>query len=466
MTDGASLRLPYIPDTITVHLGAPDEDAENVTVDFDYYIKNAASSEIYPTWAEEALRANIIAIISFALNRVYTEYYPSRGYSFNITNDTSIDQSFVRGHDIFDSISAVVDEIFDSYIRRQGTVEPLYALYCSGTTSTCDGLSQWGSVYLADEGMGALEILSQYYGDIEYVTDVPVQGITESVPSFVLRLGSAGNEVAAIQIKLNRVSKNYPAIPKISSTDGIFGSETEEAVREFQSIFNLTVDGLVGRATWYAVARVFAAVKRLNDLESEGLTEDEVTNIYGTLREGDTGNNVREVQYVLSFIAEFNDSVPYIDIDGIFGPMTKAAVEAFQEYYGLDVTGEVDSAVWNEMYLTYKAYLESLGGEYFDSSTLPYPGYPLRLGEVSEYVTALQEYLTLIASAYDAISAPPLTGTFDAATETSVLEFQAYFGLPVTGIVSSYTWNLIAEVYRSIYDGNLASGVQYPGTEQ
>lgn len=206
--------LPYIPESITVHLGDPDQSAENVTVPFADYIKNVASSEIYPTWQESALRANILAQISFALNRVYTEYYRSRGYPFNITNSTAVDQSFINGRNYFDSISEIVDEIFDDYLRKRDRIEPLFAQYCNGTTVTCDGLSQWGSVDLADEGYDSVQILKTYYGDdTEIVTDAPVMGITSSPPTRLLRLGSTGNDVLAVQLRLNRISVNYPSIP-------------------------------------------------------------------------------------------------------------------------------------------------------------------------------------------------------------------------------------------------------------
>lgn len=208
--------LPYIPSTITVHLGLPDQWAENVTVSFPDYVKNVASSEIYPTWELSAIRANVLAIISFALNRVYTEFYPSRGYNFQITNTTAYDQKFIRGRSFFQSISAVVDEIFNDYIRRQGFVEPLSAKFCNGTTSTCDGLSQWGSQEMAQTGYNSMEILRHYYGDdIELVVNAPIQDITQSYPGNPLRLGSVGEEVAVVQTSLNRISQNYPAIPKI-----------------------------------------------------------------------------------------------------------------------------------------------------------------------------------------------------------------------------------------------------------
>lgn len=168
---------PVVPSVITVHLGLPNEEAENITVSFPDYVKNVASSEIYPTWEPAAIEANILAIVSFALNRVYTEFYPSRGYDFDITSTTAYDQKFIRGRNIFENISRVVDESFNDYIRRSGFVEPLAAKFCNGTTSTCDGLSQWGSQDLARQGYGPMEVLRHYYGErIELVRDAPHPG--------------------------------------------------------------------------------------------------------------------------------------------------------------------------------------------------------------------------------------------------------------------------------------------------
>ena len=185
--------IPYVPERITVHLGPPDATAANVTVSFVDYVKNVASSEIYPTWDESALRANILAIISFALNRVYTEFYRSRGYNFEITNSTAYDQAFVNGRNTFENIDAIVDNIFNDYIRRQGFVEPLAAKFCNGTTVTCEGLSQWGSQRLAEDGYNSIQILRNYYGNnIELVTNAPVQGLVQSYPGTPLRQGSRG----------------------------------------------------------------------------------------------------------------------------------------------------------------------------------------------------------------------------------------------------------------------------------
>ena len=263
--------IPVIPETITVHLGLPNTAAENVTVSFPDYVKNVASSEIYPTWDESALRANILAIMSYALNRVYTEFYRSRGYDFDITNTTARDQAFVNGRSYLENISRLVDEMIGSYIRRTGTVEPLAAKFCNGTTSTCDGLSQWGSEALAQEGLDSVEILRFYYGDdIEIVTNAPMAGITESYPGTPLRVGSRGPDVTVVQTSLNRIGQNYPAIPKVSPVDGIFGPQTEAAVKAFQQIFSLDPDGIVGRASWYQIVRVYVAVLKLAELQSEG----------------------------------------------------------------------------------------------------------------------------------------------------------------------------------------------------
>lgn len=342
--------LPFIPQTITVHLGAPGQDARNVTVPFAEYVKNVASSEIYPTWEENALRANILAIISFALNRVYTEYYRSRGYDFDITNSTGIDQYFVEGRSYFENISRLVDELFDTYIRRQGFVEPLATKFCNGTTSTCSGLSQWGSQELARQGQSTLEILRNYYGDdIELVTDAPIQGISESYPGTPLRLGSAGPYVTVVQASLNQIGQNYPAIPKVNP-DSIFGPETEEAVRVFQRIFNLTPDGIVGRATWYQLIRIYVAVLRLAELQSEGQQRYFVQEYPDLLSLGDTGEYVRQLQYLLSVLSEFLPEIPSPGQTGVYDLATRNAVQAFQRYAGLSQTGAVGAQTWDAIY--------------------------------------------------------------------------------------------------------------------
>ena len=264
--------VPYIPETITVHLGAPDAGAENVTVSFSDYVKNVLSSEVYPTWEPAALRANALAVISFALNRVYTEYYRSRGYPFDITSSTAIDQKFINGRNIYENISALVDELFTDYLRRQGYVEPLAAKFCNGVTTTCDGLSQWGSQELAQAGADSVRILRRYYGeDVQIVTNAPVQDLQESYPGSPVRRGDIGVNVSFLQVALNRISQNYPAIPKVP-VDAILGEATENAVRAFQSIFSLAVDGIVGRATWYAIVMLYTAVLKLGELQSQGQT--------------------------------------------------------------------------------------------------------------------------------------------------------------------------------------------------
>ena len=207
---------PYVPSYIVVHLGTPNSSAQNVTVSFPDYIKNVASSEIYPTWNEAAIYANIYAQISFALNRIYLEHYPSQGYSFNITNSTAYDQAFTPGRNIFENIDRIVDDVFNDYIRRMGYVEPLAAIYCNGTTATCNGLSQWGSEELANQGYSSLNILKYYYGyNIELVQEAPVMGLQPSSPVYPLQRGSVGDYVVVIQRSLSRISQNYPTIPNI-----------------------------------------------------------------------------------------------------------------------------------------------------------------------------------------------------------------------------------------------------------
>ena len=343
--------LPYVPQRITVHLGTPNSNAQNVTVSFSDYVKNVASSEIYPTWDESALRANILAITSFALNRVYTEFYRSRGYDFDITNSTAYDQYFVNGRSFFDNVSRLVDELFNDYLRRPGFVEPLAAKFCNGTTVTCEGLSQWGSQNLAEQGYTSTEILDSYYGEVEIVNNAPIQGITSSYPGTPLRRGTTGPSVVTIQTSLNRIAQNYPAIPKIPVVDGIFGSRTEAAVRKFQEVFNLTPDGIVGPATWYALVRLYVAVTRLAELRSQG--QRYYANSWATtdpIEQGDRGIKVEHLQYMLSVLSAYIPEIPPLTIDGIFGPATRASVIAAQRRFGLPQTGIVDFDTWDEIY--------------------------------------------------------------------------------------------------------------------
>lgn len=343
--------IPYVPQRITVHLGAPSASADNVTVSFSDYVKNVASSEIYPTWEESALRANILAIVSFALNRVYTEFYRSRGYDFDITSSTAYDQFFVRGRSFFSNVSRLVDELFNSYLRRPGFVEPLAAKFCNGTTVTCEGLSQWGSQALAQQGYNSTQILRSYYGDVEIVANAPVQDYVSSYPGTPLRRGSVGPNVVVIQTELNRISQNYPAIPKVSAVDGIFGAATENSVTAFQEIFNLNPDGVVGPATWYALVRLYTAVTSLSELRSQGQRFYTIAwNKGRPLVPGDRGIQVEHLQYMLRVLAAYISQIPSVAVDGIYGSASRSAVLAAQGYFSLPQTGTVDLTTWNEIY--------------------------------------------------------------------------------------------------------------------
>ncbi len=368
-----STLLPYIPEYITVHLGPPGASAPNVTVPFIDYVKNVASSEVYPTWEVSALRANILAIVSFALNRIYLDYYRSRGYDFDITSTTAYDQRFVNGRSTFDSIDYQVEDLFDDYIRRVGFIEPLAAKFCNGTTVTCDGLSQWGSQALAQQGYDSVQILRTYYGDdIEIVQNVPSRELSPSYPGRALRLGDVGQDIARVQFALNRVSQNYPSIPRIGTVDGIFTEATEQAVRAFQRVFNLQVDGIVGPATWYELRRLFVAVTRLAELRSEGLRLEILEWAYPeVLQEGDTGVRVEQLQFMLEVLSQFIEELPALEIDGIFGPQTLRAVIAFQRWAGLAENGQVGDVTWNRIFEEYEGVRDVLIAQ---GSLPPVPG--------------------------------------------------------------------------------------------
>ncbi|MBO5321372.1 MAG: peptidoglycan-binding protein [Clostridia bacterium] len=447
--------LPVIPENITVHLGAPGSDAQNVTVNFIDYIKNVASSEIYPTWPENALRANIYAIISFALNRIYTEWYPARGYNFDITNSTQFDQAFVPNREIYDNISAIVDQIFNDYVVRQGTIQPLFTAFCNGTTSQCAGLSQWGTVSLAEQGFTPYRILQNYYGnDINIVENAPVGDSGESYPGVPLETGDRGNNVQILQIQLNRIRQNYPAIPEITNPNGTFGIETENAVRKFQEIFSLPQTGIVDKSTWYRIKQYYNGVKSLAELASEGITLEEATVPFSTqLAQGNSGIDVRTLQYYLSIIAYFNSDLQPVPLDGIYDAATVDAVERFQEFYGLPVTGIVDNDTWNVIDRIYTETVAALPEGYQGNNAKLYPGYFLTKGMRGENITDLQTYLNLIGRNIPEVPEVPVTGYFGDQTENAVRVFQRLFGIPVSGDVGPVTWYQIALQYDFLNRG-------------
>ncbi len=459
--------LPYIPQYITVHLGAPSEYAQNVRVTFPDYIKNVASSEIYPTWNESALRSNIIAQISYALNRVYTNFYRLQGYNFDITASTAYDQKFINNRNIFSNISSLVDEIFNTYIRRITFIEPLAAKFCNGTTVTCDGLSQWGSQSLAEEGLNSVQILRYYYGDnIELVTTSQIRNISTQYPGYPLSRGDSSSYVGIIQNELNRISQNYPAIPKIYPVDGIFGENMENAVRVFQSVFNLTVDGIVGEATWNKMAFLYVGVTGLSELESEGVRIYRVSLNYpqANTRTGTTDNTIA-LQYMLKVISSFDDYIPPANLTGIYDAQTKDAVTAFQEEYNLPVTGTANGETWDMIYRAFiPIYADIFGSQaLFPVSTTPFDGTDYSLRSSGEDVRILQEYINCIFEHEYGMRPIGITGIFGRQTQQAVMRYQRENHLPVTGVVNQNTYCCIETSYKDTLSSTTTRRRQYPG---
>lgn len=270
MTESGEIVLSrvVIPEYVIVHDGPPsDSSANDYYVRYRDYIKNVASSEIYATWPDAALRANILAIMSFTLNRVYTEWYRNKGYDFTITSSTAFDHKFVYGRNIFSNISNIVDEMFNSYLSRPNVRQPILTQYCDGQRVSCPNwMTQWGSKYLADQGYSTIEILRYYYGSSMYInTADEISGVPASWPGSNLEVGSTGDKVRMLQEQLNRIARNYPALPTIT-VDGIYGSATKAAVEKFQSIFGLPVTGIVDFRTWYRISEIYVAVSRIAEL--------------------------------------------------------------------------------------------------------------------------------------------------------------------------------------------------------
>ena len=445
-----AIRYPIVPNSITIHLGEPNEQARDITIPFTDYIANVASSELYPTWPYNTLVANIYAIISFALNRIYNEWYRSKGYNYDITSSPKYDQAFKENRSTYEIIDNIVEEIFNNYVVKGNQIQPYFTTYCDGRTTTCNGLSQWGSVSLANQGKTALQILKYYYGDdISIKYDAPVGDAKEGFPGYDIGLGYAGNPVLAIQRDLRRIRQNYPAIPDITTTLGIYDQETEAAVKKFQQIFNLPVTGVVDKGTWYKIKYVYTSVKKLSDLYSEGLTEEEVTFLYtDELNYGDTGIEVEYIHYFLDAIAFLDKDIPRLPTNSIYNNNTITMVKAFQKKYNLPVTGIFTYKDWTVLKNAYRNILKSFPKEYQDYVNELYPDYFLTKGMTGQDVKRFQKFLLKICQYDKSIPGVRVNGVFDDLTEKSVLKLQKDYDFDLNGIVGPLLWKKVVELSK------------------
>ena len=452
-----------VPNKITVHLGKPASSARNVTVNFQDYIANVASSEVYPTWPEEALRANIHAQISLALNRIYTEWYPSKGYPFNITNSTSYDQYYVYGRTVFSVMVRLTAEIFNTYVRKVGTFNPYYTEYCDGREVTCPGMKQWGTVTLANQGKNALQILRYYYDNVEIVRTQNIRRIPQSYPGSPVREGDRGTPVYTLQRQLNRITKDYPFFGKLN-VDGIFGPKMTQTVKTFQRQFNIAADGIVGRATWYKISYIYVSVKDLAELTSEGETENGVLSggSWGgvLLKTGSRGKSVEQAQFWLDVLSDYTTELPALSVDGIFGSGTRRAVLAFQKLADLNQDGIIGPTTWKLLYQGYQSVVSDI------STPNQYPGKAFRRGDRGSGVKLVQFWLKIARTTYSGLENLTVDGIFGGGMESAVKTFQRYFGLNADGIVGRATWNKLQEVYNGVANDLLSPSLRpgdYPG---
>ncbi|MCL2369813.1 MAG: peptidoglycan-binding protein [Firmicutes bacterium] len=352
------VRRVFIPTQITVHLGVPTNTAaRNVHVPFVEYIANVASSEIFATWPDASIRANIHAIITFTLNRLYTEWYRSRGHNFDITNTTQFDQMYVHGRNIFQNLMEISAQELNRYVHRIGFANPLFTTYRANACGNgC--LSQWGTVDLANRGFTPLQIIRNFYGqDTNIATTNLIQDVRTTYPGAPMRLGSPPSRyIQEMQIYLNRIRQDFPLIPLIANPNGVFGPDTDAAVRQFQRTNNLNPDGVIGPATWNRITQIWVAVTRLANLNSEGVRIGIGPNPPSVvLRNGSSGHDVRQLQWLLNYIGYYFEFVPNdLTVDGRFGARTENSVREFQRNFGLNPDGVVGPATWNKIYEVFR----------------------------------------------------------------------------------------------------------------
>ena len=445
-----AIRYPVVPNNIVVHLGSPSSNSRNITVPFTSYISNVAASELYPTWPQNALIANIYAIISFTMNRIYNEWYRSKGYNFDITSSPAYDQTYTENRSTYENINNIVQEIFNNYVVKGKGIEPYFTSYCDGRKLICNGLSQWGSVTLANQGKTPLEILKYYYGnDISIKYDAEVGDGTIGYPGYDIELGSFGNPVLAIERDLKRIRNNYPAIPEIPSSPGIYTNDLANAVKKFQEIFNLPVTGVVNKATWYKIKYIYNSVKKLGDLYSEGITEEEATFLYNDkLTLGNSGIDVEYIHYFLDALAFLDPDIPRLKTNSIYSENTVTMVKAFQKKYGLPVTGDFTYSDWKVLKEEYEKILSFVPDKNKDYVNELYPNNFLMKGMSGDDIKRYQRLLLKICRFDKSIPGVRVNGIFDDLTDRSVRKLQNDYGFEINGIVGPLLWRKTVELSK------------------
>ena len=393
---------------------------------------------VCPTWPEQALRANILAQISLALNRIWTEWYPSRGYSFNITGSPGVDQAYVSGRTVFAVMEKLTAELFNTYVRRSGDREPYYTEYCDGKTVTCPGMKQWGTVDRAKEGKNALQILRYYYGSrVELVTTNNIASIPSSYPGSPLRRGSTGSNVEQVQFWLSDLAQFDSSLPAVT-VDGSYGTATERAVKVFQQKQSLTADGVVGQTTWNALYAAWLEAQ--SDLGGTAWP--------GTaLRRGSTGMEVRLVQFWLRLAADNYSGLSHVTVDGSYGPATVRAVTAFQNQFSLAADGVTGRSTWNKL----KEVALAVANKIVDYGVAPGQfTATVRQGSSGTAVRAVQFYLRRLAAYYSDVPTVTVDGTFGVATTRAVRAWQERAGLTVDGTVGRLTWQSIYDAVQAL----------------
>ncbi len=447
-------QSPVIPQNITVHLGPPGSDAEIVTVSFPNYIKNVASGELYPTWNDVALRANIYSFVSFALNRILTGHYRKQGYDFDITNSPEYDQAYTLDRAVYENVAELTDELFNDYIVKGAVNFPYLATNCSGRDGRpCNGaMSKWGSQALGETGYLPWQILQYYYGnDIGIFRNAPVEGL-QLYEGPVMRIGSADPYVTRVQVMLNTIAEVYPAVPRIPVANGIYDEYTRDAVIAFQELFNLMPDGLVGKTTWYKIQIIYESIKRGIQLYEIGLAIRSVPGLSNRiLKPGDTSIYVAYLQHFLKTFSNFYEKAPPVDINRTFDEKTRRAVLTLQSGSGLKPDGIVGPQTWEMIFRTYRAVTDAYPQPFRHAPAPAFPGL-VSASSPPAVIRQMQTYLRRIAEEDESIPLVEVDGIFGPQTRDAVIAFKKREGLPPTPEIGAVAWVALVRSFNELAD--------------